>query len=113
YSAPVNPAPRAASAVTPLFTRQTVFAIPFKIDASAGGQRPAGVQLHLSDDGGRTWRLYEQVEPGASKFNFRADHDGDYQFFVRTLDSAGQLQPAAPPQAELRVVVDTLAPRLE
>jgi hypothetical protein len=113
YSAPVNPAPRAASTVAPLFTRQTVFAIPFKIDASAGGQRPAGVQLHLSDDGGRTWRLYEQVEPGASKFNFRADHDGDYQFFVRTLDSAGQLQPAAPPQAELRVVVDTLAPRLE
>jgi hypothetical protein len=116
YVPPPAPTPQqpAAPQLSPLYTRQSVFAIPFKIDeAGSASQRPAAVQLHVSEDGGQSWRLYEQVDPAAGRFTFRAPHDGDFQFFVRTLDSAGRLQPAAPPKAELRVVVDTLAPRLE
>ncbi len=107
-------APKDHSALRPVYTRQTVFAIPFKVDDPGGStQRPMAVQLHVSEDGGITWRMYEQVEPGASRFTFRAPHDGDYQFFVRTLDRNGRLQPSVPPKGELRVIVDTLAPRLE
>lgn len=106
--------PPAPKELPPIYTRQSVFAIPFKIDTPrSSSQRPVGVQLHVSEDGGNNWRLYEQVDPAASKFTFQAPHDGDYQFFVRTLDAAGRLQPATPPAGELRVIVDTLAPRLE
>lgn len=120
--APAQPmAPKDAPAATsppaglsPIFTRQGVFAIPFKIDdAGSPAERPTGVQLHVSEDGGASFRLYEQVDPAASKFTFRAPYDGDFQFYVRTMDRAGRLYPETPPAGELRVVVDTLAPRLE
>lgn len=88
--------------------------MPFQIDRPSRGAPLAGnVQLHVSEDDGQSWRLYEQVAPGASKFTFRAPHDGDYLFFVRTISSSGQLQPANAPAPELHVVVDTLSPRLE
>ncbi|MBX9788357.1 MAG: hypothetical protein K2Y37_05535 [Pirellulales bacterium] len=107
-------APTAKPALVPLYTRQAVFAVPFQIDRPARGTQAAGnVQLHVSEDNGQSWRLYEQVAPGASKFTFRAPHDGDYLFFVRTVSAGGQAQPAGAPAPELHVVVDTLAPRLE
>lgn len=107
-------APTAKPALVPLYTRQAVFAVPFQIDRPARGAQAAGnVQLHVSEDNGQSWRLYEQVAPGASKFTFRAPHDGDYLFFVRTVSAGGQAQPAGTPAPELHVVVDTLAPRLE
>lgn len=113
-STTLQPPAAAPAALKPIYTRQSVFAIPFKVDGTASGsQRPVGVQLHVSEDGGVSWRLYEQVDPGASKFTFHAPYDGDYQFFVRTLDAAGRLMPPNPPAGELRVVVDTLAPRLD
>jgi hypothetical protein len=111
---PAAPAPPGKPALVPLYTRQAVFAVPFQIDRVAGSaQGASNVQLHVSEDEGQSWRLYEQVAPGASKFTFRAPHDGDYLFFVRTMSASGKLQPAGAPAPELHVVVDTLAPRLE
>lgn len=107
------PAPAAATAPQAIYTRQSQFGIPFKLDQlAAPGDRPSAVQLHVSDDGGQTWRLYEQVNASASRFNFRAAHDGDYLFWVRAVDGLNQA-PAQKPKPELRVVVDTLAPRIE
>jgi hypothetical protein len=116
YVPPLNPSPPVPRVpeLAPIYTRQSVFAIPFTIDPPQSPTgRPVAVQLHVSEDGGVNWRVYEQVDPSASKFTFRAAHDGDYQFMVRTLDASGRTQPEGPAKAELRVVVDTLAPRLE
>ena len=97
-----------------IYSRQRVFSIPFKIEQPApGGVQPRGVQLHVSEDQGRTWRVAEQLPPTADRFPFRAERDGEYWFFVRTQDEMGQLQPVGPPHPELRVIVDTLAPRLK
>ncbi|MBL9123412.1 MAG: hypothetical protein JNG90_07245 [Planctomycetaceae bacterium] len=97
-----------------IYSRQRVFSIPFKIEKAApGGVQPRGVQLHVSEDQGRTWRVAEQLDPSAERFPFRAERDGEYWFFVRTQDEQGRLQPVGPPRPELRVIVDTLSPRLK
>lgn len=106
--------PIAPEIPAPIYTRQWAFSIPFKIEEPApGGVQPQGVQLHVSEDLGRSWRMADQAAATAQHFSFRAQRDGEYWFFVRTLDQQGQLQPVAPPAPELRVVVDTLAPRLK
>lgn len=107
-------APIAPELPRPLYSRQWVFSIPFQVEQpSAEGIQPRGVQLHVSADQGQTWRVAQQVEPKAERFTFRADRDGEYWFFVRTIDERGQLQPVGPPAVELRVIVDTLPPRLK
>lgn len=106
--------PIAPEIPAPIYSRQRVFSIPFKIEQPGpGGAQPRGVQLHVSEDQGRTWRVVDQLEPTANRFAFRAERDGEFWFFVRTQDEKGQLQPVGPPRPELRVIVDTLAPRLK
>jgi hypothetical protein len=97
----------------PLFSRQTVFSIPYRIDPPAPGSRaPVEVQLHVSENRG-PWRLHSKVPPSQTNFTFRAAGDGDYWFMVRTLDERGQLQPPGAPAPELWVIVDTEPPTLE
>lgn len=96
----------------PIGTRQNVFAIPFRVDAS-GGKQALEVQLHVSDDEGASWHLVSKVAPSAGRFKFTAPHDGQYWFMVRTLDQQGVLRPAGPPLPELKVIVDTVPPVLE
>jgi len=98
----------------PIHTRETQFAIPFRIDRpQAPDQQPIEVQLHVSSDRGKTWRRHTRVEPEAGRFLFKAPHDGQYWFFVRTKDHLGRLLPDRPAAPELRVVVDTEPPRIE
>jgi hypothetical protein len=105
----VAQAPAAAEA--PLYpTRQNQFDIPFQIPDAAPGQEPVEVQLHMSENRGGTWSPYATAKPDEARFTFRASHDGEYWFCVRTLNQAGKLLPDAPPSAELRVLVDTLPP---
>lgn len=107
-------APIAPEVPTAVYSRQRVFSIPFKIDQPApAGASPRTVQLHVSEDQGQTWRVAEKTEPTAGRFSFRTERDGEFWFFVRTLDERGELQPVGPPTPELRVIVDTLAPRLK
>ena len=102
-----------AALPTPLFSRQTVFSIPYQIDPPApGARRPVEVQLHVSENRG-PWRLYGKVPPAQTNFTFRAAGDGDYWFMVRTRDDQGQLQPPGAPVPELWVIVDTEPPVLE
>ena len=106
---PVKP----AAQPTPLYSRQTVFSIPYQIDPPAPGtRRPVEVQLHVSENRG-AWRLYGKVPPTQPNFTFRASADGDYGFMVRTRDDQGQLQPPGAPAPELWVIVDTEPPVLE
>ncbi len=93
-------------------TRMVVFSIPFAPPADVY-PRAVEVQLFVSDDGGRNWRLVNRANPSRKQFTFRAPRDGDYFFSVRTLNEAGQVTPATRPRPELRVVVDTVAPKFK
>lgn len=97
----------------PIYTRQTAFGIPFRIQrAQEPLQEPVEVHLYVSGDRGATWHLYGRVAPAQGHFVFRAGGDGEYWFMVRTLDRAGRLRPQGPERPDLRVVVDTTPPRL-
>jgi len=98
----------------PLFpTRQPAFDIPFQIEEPIPGQEPVEVQLHASDDRGATWKIAAKVDPQAGRFSYRAPHDGEFWFLVRTLNRQGRLLPEKPFTPEMRVSVDTEPPRLE
>lgn len=105
--------PQEEAPAEPIYTSREVFLIPFRIQPPGPGQEPVEVQLHHSENYGTSWRLYEKAAPSAENFKFRASHDGEYWFFVRTRDRQGRLRPAGPPRAELRVVVDTELPQLD
>jgi hypothetical protein len=94
-------------------SRQNAFTIPFRIEAAQSpAQEPAEVQLHVSSNGGRTWDLANRQQPAAGSFVFRAPHDGEYWFAIRTLDRQGVTRPEKL-EAQLKVLVDTVAPRLD
>ncbi|HOM16005.1 MAG TPA: hypothetical protein PLQ00_01680, partial [Thermoguttaceae bacterium] len=98
----------------PIVTRQTVFVIPFHIlPAQDSSQQPVEVQLYVSTDLGRRWQLYHRVRPSDGQFLVRTTGEGEYWFLVRTVDRAGRARPQSPPRPEMRVVVDTMPPRLE
>ena len=67
----------------------------------------------VSTDNGATWAIAGRVEPKQSSFTFRAPRDGEYWFVIRTVDRQGHLKPENGRTPELRVVVDTLPPRLD
>ncbi len=98
----------------PVATRQTLFAIPFKVDKGLShASEPVEVQLYVSSDFGDTWRMYQQLPPSRNRFLFQAKGDGEYWFLIRTLDRAGQIRPRQGNQPGLRVVVDTNPPELK
>ncbi len=101
---------------TPIMTstRQTAFTIPFRIEPSQGpAEQPVEVQLHVSTNGGANWELSTRVKPDKAAFVFRAPHDGEYWFCIRTVDKQGVARPEEPLQPQLKVTVDTVAPRLD
>ena len=97
----------------PISSRQTYFSIPFQVDQpSLPADRAVAVQLHVSTDRGMTWSQYASVPQSQAHFLFRALHDGEYWFGVRTLDRSNQLRPAKIDRPELIVMVDTSPPKL-
>ena len=100
-------------------TRQMMFFIPFGIaedDDSQKGNVAATVQLWVSEDRGRTWRLADNVSSKRHGFLFRAEHDGELYFIARMLNTRVNGQTQQPPDhrtvPELRVLVDTQPPKL-
>ena len=97
----------------PISSRQTYFSIPFRVDQpSTPVSGAAAVQLHVSTDRGKTWSQYASVLPTLAHFLFRAPHDGEYWFGVRTLDQSKQLRPTEIVRPGLIVIVDTSPPKL-
>ena len=95
-------------------TRQNAFTIPFRIEpAQTPSQQPVEVQLHVSTNQGTTWEQAGQVKPEKGAFVYRAPHDGEYWYSIRTVDQQGTARPEGPLQPQLKVTVDTVAPRLE
>lgn len=103
-----------ASLPAPIYTRQTTFAIPFRLDQTRSlGGASLDVELHVSVDGGATWQPAGRVPAEKKQFVFRAPQDGAYLFYVRTVDRSGRAPLNNPPAPELHVVVDTRPPVLE
>ena len=101
-------------AADPVFTNKGRFRIPYQLDADEIKRLGATeIQLHVSTDGSRNWRLVDSVPPVAGKFTFDAAGDGEYAFAVRTVDRDGELHPPGPLAAGLVVTVDTAAPSLQ
>lgn len=97
------------------YYREHAFQLPFKVERGALGAiaDPRTVQLHVSTDGGRTWKLYATAQPEDRVFPVRVAEDGEYQFAVRSVTPTGGLRPDRPLAPELRVVVDTRPPQVE
>ncbi|HEY2148960.1 MAG TPA: hypothetical protein VGH32_13550, partial [Pirellulales bacterium] len=96
----------------PIPWRQSAFSIPFKVSTD-GASDPADVRLYVSKNHGANWDLAAQVSPQEHSFLFRAPSDGEFWFQIRTADRQGHVTPAIGGPPELRVIVDTLPPRLE
>jgi hypothetical protein len=98
----------------PIPTRQTTFTLPFVIDQSTSpDNQPVEVQLLVSADRGANWYLYTRQRPSEGQFSFRASRDGEYWFATRTIDAQNRALPDGPPRADLRVLIDTTAPKLD
>jgi len=99
--------------IEPVHTNKLHFRIPYKYDAiemrELGAQQ---IQLSVSTDRGARWAIVGRVAPTQGRFDFRADHDGEYWFAVQTLDSQNQLHPAGAVEPGLKVIVDTVPPTL-
>ena len=82
------------------------FVIPFNVDVT--GQALCEIQLEVSENGGRSWKLDSSADLRTKQFQFNAKSDGEYQFRLKTLDSQGRSfdNPGEP----LRILVDTKKP---
>lgn len=97
------------------YHRQQTFQLPFRVERGALGAiaDPTSVQLHVSTDAGRTWKLYATARPEDRVFPVRVAADGEYQFAVRSVTPTGGLRPDRPLTPELRVIVDTRPPQVD
>lgn len=97
-----------------IYTRRTLFAIPFQIERpSATAEEPSEVELFVSSDFGASWQPHAKAKPAQRNFAFRAPGDGEFWFAVQSTDSQGRRRPSEIHQPELRVIVDSVAPKLE
>ena len=97
-----------------LFAKSNRFQIPYQYDAAEMQRMEAvEIQLHVSQDQGQTWHKALTVSPETGRFDYKAPHDGEFWFSVKTLNRRQQLiPPVANTTAELKVVVDTEEPLL-
>lgn len=99
----------------PIFTNQPSFRIPYRFDQAEMRRLQAKeIRLFLSRNGGLEWQHVQTVAPDASRFDFKAQTDGEFWFAVRTLDGRNQLHPDGNvTEPGLIVVVDRQAPDLQ
>lgn len=94
-----------------IWTRDTAFAIPFEFEAEPG--QSAEARLFVSNDQGKTWKLFGRAQAPIESFAFRAAEEGEYWFVVRTDGTTVESLTVERPAAELRVIVDTTPPKLD
>lgn len=96
-----------ATVPQPVVARQSAFAIPFRVDQTNPARQPVEVQLFVSTDRGKQWRLCGKAAPSQQQFVFHAPADGEYWFAVRTIDRNGKFRPETIVSPGLCVRVDT------
>lgn len=98
------------AASDPVYWGRHDLAIPYRWTGNAGGSQ---VVLYYSADQGRTWPKAASALPHVRSFRFQAPGDGEYWFTTRSYDSLGRATPATPLAPEMRVIVDTVIPRID
>ena len=97
-----------------IHSKSSKFRIPFEFDAAELSRLGATeIQLFVSSDQGKTWKLQDAVDTDKSSFVFRAESDSEYWFSVRTVAAGGLTYPSGPHDPGLKVVVDTTSPEVD
>lgn len=103
-----------------IYWKQNLLTVPYQWTSTSGGAAAKSVSLYVSKDRGASWQPISDAQPQLLAFNYRAEADGEYWFAIRTTDDRGSSSqtPFAPGlngslQPELRVIVDTMMPRIE
>ena len=113
-STTASPAAVQTTLPEPMFWRQLAFSIPFKVTpVAAADQQPVQIRLYVSTNQGNRWDVAQSVSPQERSFMFRATGDGEYWFLIRTVDRQGRISPDVSGPPEMRVIVDTVPPRLD
>ncbi len=88
--------------------------IPFDFkDEQVRQLKATEVQLLVSIDQGKSWKIAAKAKPQDRLFRYNAADNGHYWFSVRMMNSKGQpIQPGAP-HVGLKVTVDDVPPVLE
>lgn len=90
------------------------FQLNYKID-DVGPSGVGGVDLYITQDGGRQWFRYGEDADRTSPIEVQVPYDGEFGFTVRVRSGAGLAldppQPGEPPA--IRVIVDQSPPKLE
>ena len=97
--------------VKTISTRLAGFGVPFKVDPE--DQSYIEVHLYVSADQGKTWQFYDRKQTDADEFPFQSKGDGEYWFALRTLSRDRKLLPEGKIGPELKIVVDTVKPKLD
>lgn len=95
----------------PVYSRVASFTIPFSV--TQPDAQPLEVLLFVSHDYGANWVLYNRQPATLGQFAFRTNQDGEYWFASRTHPIGTVVSAGATFRPELRVIVDTLEPRLD
>ena len=103
-------APDTAASSKVIATKLSGFGVPFKINSEDSTY--IEVQLYLSEDLGKTWTFYGRKNTDEQEFRFEAEADGEYWFSLKTLSRDRRLLPEGDPQPELKILVDTVKPKL-
>jgi hypothetical protein len=103
----------ASARVTTLYHKDRSFRIPFNVNEQ-GRDQLKEIQLWVSEDSGVHWKPASVTTPDKGKFTFRARHDGEYWFAVRTMTHDGRYSPPKEQTVEpsMKVIVDSTPPSL-
>jgi uncharacterized protein (TIGR03067 family) len=108
----VKPEPtRPADTDKVYYLRERHLSIPFAFTEPA---RVELVNLFVSEDEGRSWRLVDSAAPTQKQFRYRAAKDGTYWFAVQSVSPDGTLCPAHNEDLTpgIKVCVDTRPPEV-
>lgn len=96
----------------PIPTNSRSFSIPFEVKPDQSTDPVKEVELLVSKDQGVRWHVQKKQPIEAGHFDFKAETDGEYWFAFRIITLSGQTRQIGQGQPQLRVLVDTVAPKL-
>ena len=99
---------------TKVYSKHTVFKLPFNIDENQRGD-VREVKLYVKNGASGAWVCKESAPPTQKAFSYTVGGDGEYWFSVVTVDRSGRANPPDVNRepAQLVVVVDTKAPEFD
>ncbi len=113
-SGPTSPAGTLPSGAEPVFTKSRRFELDYDVEA-VGTEHVREVQLWITDDGGRHWKLWGKDADRQSPIEVGIDRDGIFGFRMVIVGDNGLATPTPQPgdAADIWVAVDTAPPTVQ